>query len=111
MGNFETLMPESSKIFLAKTNILFGIGMVENANEEMMHIEMIAPEDFFDRDASLLKMAKESIPQLLFEEIDVLIIDEIGKNISGAGLPFLTSTALNMFPSKKDKSSVIPSVL
>ena len=84
--NFATLLPEAGRAFIANSNILFGIGMVENANEEMMHIEMIAPEDLFERDASLLKLARESIPQLLFESIDVLVIDEIGKNISGAGL-------------------------
>ena len=97
--NFYKVVPAVAETFLAKTNILFGIGMVENANEEMMHIEMIAPEDFFDRDASLLKMAKESIPQLLFEEIDVLIIDEIGKNISGAGLdPNVTGRTSSNLP-------------
>lgn len=99
MGKFSTLLPDASRVFIANTNILFGIGMVENANEEMMHIEMIAPDHFFDRDATLLKLAKESIPQLLFEEIDVLVIDEIGKNVSGAGLdPNVTGRTSSNLP-------------
>ena len=99
MGKFHALLPAASRIFIANTKILFGIGMIENANEKMMHIEFILAEDFFDRDAALLKLAKESIPQLLLEEIDVLVVDEIGKNISGAGLdPNVTGRTSSNLP-------------
>ena len=99
MGKFHTLLPAASHIFIANTKILFGVGMIENANEEMMHIEFIAADNFFDRDATLLKLAKESIPQLLLKEIDVLVVDEIGKNISGAGLdPNVTGRTSSNLP-------------
>ena len=99
MGKFHALLPAASRIFIANTKILFGIGMIENANEKMMHIEFILAEDFFDRDAALLKLAKGSIPQLLLEEIDVLVVDEIGKNISGAGLdPNVTGRTSSNLP-------------
>ena len=96
--NFHRLLPATSHVFIANTQILFGVGLVENADEEMMHIELISPDKFFDRDASLLKLAQESMPKLLFKEMDVLVIDEIGKNISGAGLdPNVTGrTSSNM---------------
>jgi hypothetical protein len=57
-------------------------------------LEFVVPTDFCARDAAMLEMARASIPQLLFEEMDVLVIDEIGKNISGAGLdPNVTGRA------------------
>ncbi len=86
MGNFNTLLPAATKIFLEKTPTLFGVAMVENAEENLKHLEFVAPDDFFHRDAALLQMAKTSIPRLYFDTVDVLIIDEIGKDISGAGM-------------------------
>ena len=107
MGMFHTLLPDASRVFIENTKILFGVGMVENAHEEMMHIEMIGPDNFFDRDSNLLKLAKDSIPQLLFEEIDVLVIDEIGKNISGAGLdPNVTGRTSSNLPGFDSRSPI-----
>ncbi len=83
---FKDLIPEAGRRFIAKTNLLFGIAMVENANEDLRHLELVAPDNFMQRDAELLVMAKASIPKLLFKDIDLLIVDEIGKNISGAGM-------------------------
>ena len=86
MGNFKTLLPAAAMVFLEKTPTLFGVAMVENAEENLKHLEFVAPDDFFHRDTALLEMAKTSIPRLYFDTVDVLIIDEIGKDISGAGM-------------------------
>ena len=86
MENFATLMPAAAEIFLNKVPVLFGIAMVENAEEDLKHIEFVAPENFFERDSILLDLAKASIPRLLFNAIDILIVDMIGKDISGAGM-------------------------
>ena len=86
MGNFKTLLPAAAMVFLEKTPTLFGVAMVENAEENLKHLEFVAPDDFFHRDAALLEMAKTSIPRLYFDTVDVLIIDQIGKDISGAGM-------------------------
>jgi len=83
---FKELIPKAGELFISKANLLFGIAMVENANEDLRHLELVAPEDFMQRDAELLELAKASIPKLLFKNIDLLIVDEIGKNISGAGM-------------------------
>ncbi len=91
-AKFKELIPEAGEKFLAKANLLFGIAMVENANEDLRHLELVAPENFMQRDRELLELAKASIPKLLFEDFDLLIVDEIGKNISGAGMdPNVTS--------------------
>ncbi|MBM09620.1 MAG: iron-sulfur cluster binding protein [Magnetovibrio sp.] len=85
-SKFAELVPAAGKVILENTDILFGVALVENAEEDLRHVELVAPDDFFSRDAELLKDAASAIPRLLFDAIDVLIIDQIGKDISGAGL-------------------------
>lgn len=85
-AQFHNLIPAAGKAFIQNSNILFGVAMVENSEENLQHVELVAANDFVTRDAALLKIARASIPQLLFQDIDVLVTDEIGKNISGAGL-------------------------
>jgi hypothetical protein len=84
--NFKEMVPEAARKFLSKANVLFGIAMVENSLEDLRHLELVAPANFMERDAALLELAKSSIPQLMINEIDVLVVDQIGKNISGAGM-------------------------
>ena len=85
-SKFAELVPAAGKVILENTNILFGVALVENAEEDLRHVELVAPDAFFTRDAELLQDATLGIPRLLFNAIDVLIIDQIGKDISGAGL-------------------------
>ena len=49
-------------------------------------VEGVEPEDFYEADARLLKIAKSGIPKLPFEQIDVLAVEMLGKNISGTGM-------------------------
>jgi len=86
MGQFFHLLPLAAKAFLDNTNVLFGVAMVENAEENLRQLELVASGGFFTRDAALLEQAKGAIPRLFFDAIDVLVVDEIGKNISGAGM-------------------------
>jgi hypothetical protein len=70
---------------LAKRNVLLGVGIVENAHDQTALIEVMPASQIASREPVLQEMAKRLMPQLYFDEIDVLIIDEMGKNISGAG--------------------------
>ena len=71
---------------LAHSNIIGGLGIVENAYDETAKIECIKSEDFMIREPELLQYAKKNMPQILFKNFDVLVVDEIGKEISGAGM-------------------------
>jgi hypothetical protein len=82
---FAELLPRMAKIIMGKKPFLFGIGVVENAHEQIALIEALPAETLFDREPELLTRSKELMPKLLFDKIDVLIIDEIGKDISGSG--------------------------
>lgn len=85
MDTFPELLPKIRDVNIAKRNVLFGIGIVENAHDQTAVIEAIPAERIATREPALQEMAKRLMPQLYVEEIDVLIIDEMGKNISGAG--------------------------
>jgi hypothetical protein len=85
MDRFPELLPQIRDTILAKCNLLFGVGIVENAYDETALVEVIPGDQLATREPQLQALSKQSMPQLYFDEIDVLIIDEMGKNISGAG--------------------------
>jgi len=65
--------------------VLFGVGIVENGYSQTAGIEVMRQIEIEEKEKALLKEAKKLLPGLPFEEIDVLIIDELGKDISGSG--------------------------
>lgn len=75
-----------SKAFLEHVNVVFSVGMVQSPTDNISHLEVIPTDKFFERDAALQALAKEEMPRLKLPRIDVLVIDEIGKEISGAGM-------------------------
>jgi len=85
MDLFPELLPRIRDVNMQARNVLFGVGIVENAYDETALIEIIPAEHMADREPDLQAQAKAMMPQLPFDAIDVLVIDEMGKNISGAG--------------------------
>lgn len=77
---------EMSHIILEKMPILFGVATVENAFDKVAHVEVLLPDEIEERETELQKLAKKLLPKIHFDKIDVLVIDEIGKNISGDGM-------------------------
>ena len=71
---------------IEKTNIAFGVGILENAYDKTCKLAVLAPEDILDHEPALLEEARELMAQIYFKNYDVLVIDEIGKNISGTGM-------------------------
>jgi hypothetical protein len=71
---------------IQKCRVVGGIGIVENAYDETALIEAVPPEKFLERETQLLKLAIQWLPRLPFPYCDLLIIDKMGKNISGTGM-------------------------
>ncbi len=71
---------------LERAPVIGGIGIVENGNEETALIKGTAPGDFHRVDAELLVKAKELMPTLPVEKLDLLVVREMGKNYSGTGM-------------------------
>ena len=76
------------KLQLAKSKILLGIAIVENGYRQPAVIEVVPAtyEAFLEADVRLLRTAKTHLAKLPFDELDLLVVDELGKNISGAGM-------------------------
>ena len=84
--NFGRIVRSVAKEVLSRCSVVAGLAVVENSYCQTAKIEAIPPESFEEREKALLEQAKQWMPRLPFETADVLLIDEIGKNISGAGL-------------------------
>jgi hypothetical protein len=67
-------------------HVLFGLAIVENAYDEPAIVEAVAPPEFRARDAALLETYKRWMPRLPVDDLDVLIVDRMGKDYSGTGM-------------------------
>lgn len=86
MDAFGELLPKAARLIMSKKNFLLGVAMVENAADETAIIEAVPGEQVFDREPVLQAKAKSLMARLQFDEIDVLVVEKIGKNISGSGM-------------------------
>jgi hypothetical protein len=74
-----------ARVIIARANLLFGVGIIENAYHETCRIEVLEAGAIMDAEPALLEAAKKRSPGIHFQTLDALIIDEIGKDISGTG--------------------------
>jgi hypothetical protein len=84
--SFGQIVRSVAREVLAKCRIVAGLGIVENALDQTAKIQAVAPSEFEDREKELLVLAKKWMPQLPFKTADILLLDQIGKNISGSGM-------------------------
>jgi hypothetical protein len=84
--SYETVITAVGREMLAKARIGFGVGVVENGYDETAHVEAFGAADLEAGERRLLKSAREWMARLPFSPIDVLIVEQIGKNISGSGM-------------------------
>lgn len=85
-ARFHAVIPAVAGLILRTLPVAFGVAIVENAYDETCMIEAIPRETILAREAELLQIAYANMARLYFDHIDVLIVEEIGKNISGAGM-------------------------
>lgn len=84
-SQFRERVPEAAEIFLNCAPVAFGVGIVQNAYDDICTIRVAEPQDIMQMDRENLLIAKERLAKFKFDDIDVLVLDEIGKNISGYG--------------------------
>jgi len=83
---YDRVVRSVARTLLARAPIAFGLGIVENGYDETAWIEAIAPEHFESREEALLVEARRLLPKLPVRTGDLLIVDRIGKEISGSGM-------------------------
>lgn len=79
-------VPEMARIVMQNVPIIFGLATIENAYDRPAAIVAVPAEKLEETEPALLAKAKSLMPRLLFDPIDVLVVDEIGKDISGDGM-------------------------
>ncbi len=105
------LVPTFGRIIMKNSPILFGVGIIENAFDETCEVKALLPDEIDKEEPELLKDAISKMPKIFFDDCDVLVVDEFGKNISGEGMdPNITGTFATPYASggiKAQKRAVL----
>ena len=83
--NIHRTIPEAARVAVESGKVAFGLAVLENPDEEPYKVVAIPAEELERGEAPLLEEAKENLMRLPVDTLDVLVVDEIGKNISGDG--------------------------
>jgi hypothetical protein len=83
---FHDVVPEAARLVLEKVNVLGGIATVENALEDVAHLEVVPGGQIPAREPELARMSRALIGRVPFDRLDVLVVDYLGKDISGMGM-------------------------
>lgn len=83
---YHSLLPAAARLIMEKAPVTMGLALLENAYHETCKVVALEPREFEAAELDLLKEAKTLLPRLPFKELDLLVVEEIGKNISGVGM-------------------------
>jgi hypothetical protein len=96
----ERVIRQVARMVLKSVPILGGLAILENQFHDTAELVLLTPETLEEEEARLLVRARTLMPKLPFEDIDLLIVDQIGKNISGAGMdPNVVGRSVNGYSS------------
>ena len=107
---FPAVLTEVGSIILRRLPIFFGMGIIENPYDETAFIELLEPGEMMEKEKVLLKKAKKLMPRLPFDRIDILIVDELGKDVSGAGMDTNVIGRINFIGSSRPKRPKITGI-
>jgi len=83
---FPKIIMDAARIVIQRTPVLCGLGILENAYGQTVLISAVEPHAIEDKEKELLLLSKKMMARLPFKDIDLLIVDEMGKDISGVGI-------------------------
>ena len=78
--SFDRIIRSVGQTVIDKCGVLLGLGLVENQYDNTALVKGVAPEEFVEREKELLILAKKWMPRLPFDQVDLLVVDEMGKN-------------------------------
>ena len=82
----QAFLVETARVILQRAPVLAGVAVLENSLDETMEVHVVPRERFEATDAALLARCWQILPRVPFDPLDVLVVDEMGKNISGTGM-------------------------
>jgi hypothetical protein len=83
---FDRVVRSVGRVLRARAPVAFGLAVVENGYDETALVEGVAPEEFEAREEQLLVQARRLLARLPLRQADLLVVDEIGKDVSGSGM-------------------------
>lgn len=86
MARFHELIPQGAEMILQRSRVPFGLALIEDAHHRLAHVEVVEAADILTREPQLLEMSKAWMARILADEFEVLVVEEIGKDISGDGM-------------------------
>ncbi len=86
MANMGKNLEKIGRVHMQMSNLLFCLGLIENAYDETCMIRAFAREELLEQEPALQEKAKTYLPHIPFDNLDLLLVDEIGKNITGTGM-------------------------
>jgi Lactate racemase N-terminal domain len=86
LRGLKEVLPAVGRFLVKNTKFALGLAIIENARDETAEIVPLEPETIFDQEPALLDKARGLMGRLPFDQIDVLVVGELGKNYSGAGM-------------------------
>lgn len=85
MDRFPEVLPRAAAALMQRIPFLFGMALLEDAYDQTAVVEAVPAEHLIEREKELLVRAKSMMARIYFDDIDVLVIDRMGKEISGSG--------------------------
>lgn len=86
MANMGTNLEKIGRVHMEKSNLLCCLGLIENAYDDTCMLQVFAKNEIMEKEPDLLEIAKSYLPGIPFKNLDLLIVDEIGKDITGTGM-------------------------
>ena len=106
-----TVITSVARAVMKRAPVLFGLGIVENARGETVHVTASEPGQLEETERSLFLKAERWIARLPVDQLDVLIVDELGKEISGTGMDAHTVGRLDVLRQPKPESPAISRIV
>ena len=105
-GHMAKNIVDMARLKLQQSPVLFGIGTIENAYDQVAKVVAVPAAELIEREMELLNEAKRNMPGILFTPLDVLIVDQMGKEFSGAGMDSnITGKAATPYVNMTQKTS------
>jgi hypothetical protein len=106
-GMAETV-PAAARAVMDRVNVVFGVALVENEDHRTAVVRVVPPEELEETESGLLELARRHLPGLPLDDIDLLILDEMGKDISGVGLdPNVTGRDVVSWSARRERPRVL----
>ena len=83
---YHVILPAAARLIMEKTPIVMGLAILENSRHEIAKVVALEPNEFENAELKLLEEAKGLLARIPFHKIDVLVVEEMGKDISGVGM-------------------------